>query len=278
MYTTVYLNAKTEGRTVNNNAWVNFVTDSTGKNLKADPAGIIMKFIVCGNEALSISTAGTPSQSHVILDTDSSLESISKPYISWFDLTIGASSHAACNIEKYFLGGCFTPGYANVEYNNAATHKITMASSSAPTQNDIFIQKNDPLVEKVCLWAQTRGKVLKQKEIDIEVCGSETVTLSGSNKHTFDILYRDFDLWTDKRYKYVYFNSLHPRFVSASSNCPIRYWSLFDSDGTTPLADSTDIKVENDGVKLAVSTENFNWTKKLFLKNKILNPNGVCNW
>ena len=50
MYKTVYLNAKTDGRTLVGNAWVNFVTDNTGKNLKADPAGIIMKFIVCGNE------------------------------------------------------------------------------------------------------------------------------------------------------------------------------------------------------------------------------------
>ena len=50
MYKTVYLNAKTDGRTVDGLDYVNYITDNLGSNTKAAPAGLILRFIVCGNE------------------------------------------------------------------------------------------------------------------------------------------------------------------------------------------------------------------------------------
>ena len=70
---------------------------------------------------------------------------------------------------------------------------------------------------------------------------------------------------------------LNQRFTSASGTCPIKEWDLFDSDGT-PLVDSAEIKILSVGTKIMVSTENFDWHKKIYLRNKDLNPNGACNW
>ena len=80
------------------------------------------------------------------------------------------------------------------------------------------------------------------------------------------------------RYKIIDLTALSATFISASANCPIRQWDLFDSDGITKLVDSEDIKILNPGEKIAVVTEYFNWSKKIYLRNKILNPNKVCNW
>ena len=52
MYKTVYLNAYTEGKTTDGLNNVNFNTDNTGYDLKTAPTGIIINFIVCGNEQL----------------------------------------------------------------------------------------------------------------------------------------------------------------------------------------------------------------------------------
>ena len=50
MCDSVYLNAKTYGRLADCSDNVSFKTDNTGFNTNIAPSGIILRFIVCGNE------------------------------------------------------------------------------------------------------------------------------------------------------------------------------------------------------------------------------------
>lgn len=73
--------------------------------------------------------------------------------------------------------------------------------------------------------------------------------------------------------------NLKARFVSSSPNCPVRFWELYDSDEITPLVDSPELKMfDSYADHIAVSTENFNWSKTIYLKNKFMNPTFECNW
>ena len=75
--------------------------------------------------------------------------------------------------------------------------------------------------------------------------------------------------------------NLKNRFVSTSPNCPVRYWELHDAQypSVSPLTTSTDLVVHDSLAELvSVSTENFNWEKKIYLRNKNMNPTSECNW
>ena len=73
------------------------------------------------------------------MDANGISETLTLPYTSWFGLTITGNSHPSCALEKHYLGGCNTPGYENIEYNNPVTHRITMTSTIPPTENQITI-------------------------------------------------------------------------------------------------------------------------------------------
>ena len=77
-----------------------------------------MNFIVCGFETLSLTPAGMAPIKHTILNTGGGSQTFAEPYTTWFDLDPGPLSHPSCDIERYYLGGCFTPGYEGDEYNN----------------------------------------------------------------------------------------------------------------------------------------------------------------
>ena len=132
MYETVYLNTETIGRTLIYSNFVSFKTDTAGNDLNISPAGIVLKFIVCGNELLSLSTAGSTTVFYLELNTIILSKIWIEPYTTWFDLNIVSTSHATCNIERYYLGGCYSPGYSNIEYNNPLIHRISMPSTSLP--------------------------------------------------------------------------------------------------------------------------------------------------
>ena len=36
--------------------------------------------------------------------------------------------------------------------------------------------------------------------------------------------------------------------------------------------------LDTNGQRIALNTEFFDFTKKIYMKNKVLNPTGVCNW
>ena len=66
MCDSVYLNTKTYGRLTDCSADVNFKTDTTGYDNKAAPAGIILRFVVCGNEVMTLSAAGAAYLEHYL--------------------------------------------------------------------------------------------------------------------------------------------------------------------------------------------------------------------
>ena len=116
------------------------------------------------------------------------------PYKDWFDLTLGPCSHPSCGIQRYYLGGCYTPGYEGIEYNDQTVHQVTMPSTlvDAPL-SQITLVNNPPMKEVVCMWAETFGGAKQKREINFEICGTEGVSLVGSDKHYVEHLYRDFD-------------------------------------------------------------------------------------
>ena len=79
--------------------------------------------VVCGNEQLSLtSPAGTDPILEYIPNEAAGTIQYTWDYKSWFDLTVGPCSHPSCGIERYYLGGCYTPGYEGTEYNNPLLH------------------------------------------------------------------------------------------------------------------------------------------------------------
>ena len=60
-------------------------------------------------------------------------------------------------------------------------------------ESQITLVNSPPIKEVVCMWAETVGGSKVKREINFEICGTEGVTLTGSDKHTFEMLYRDVD-------------------------------------------------------------------------------------
>ena len=163
-----------------------------------------------------------------------------------------------------------------------------------PVSSDILTSKitwnrSKPMVEKVCLWAKTNGSVKVAREIDFEVCGSEEVyILNGQTTENYEFLYWDYDIKnTNQRYKHIQMSlnkntpNLKSRFISKSPNCPVRYWELHDAPypAVSPLITSSDIIVwDAEAEQISVTTEIYNWEKKIYLRNKNMNPTMECNW
>lgn len=145
------------------------------------------------------------------------------------------------------MGGCYTPGFEGDEYNNPATDQISMPSTLADDPLSQITLINSPPVKKtVCMWAETFGGTKIAREIEFEICGTEGVTIVGDDTHTFDMLYRDEEIYYDLPWPNEGNSGSHvlldlsifnDRFVSDSPNCPIREWELYDSDGNTLLID-----------------------------------------
>lgn len=93
------------------------MTDAAGNDvLVGPPRGIILNFIICGNEVLTLNAAGSAYLELVVISSGPGTTTFAEPYTTWFDLTVGPLSHSSCGIEKYYLGGCYTPGYEGVKY------------------------------------------------------------------------------------------------------------------------------------------------------------------
>ena len=103
-----------------------------------------------------------------------------------------------------------------------------MPSTLAANPESKITMVNSPIIKEVaCLWAATIGGAKLKREINFEICGSEGVTLSGSDKHTFDILYRNEDAkiafgGNNDRHVHIDLSIFNSRFISNSPvDCPI---------------------------------------------------------
>ena len=109
--------------------------------------------------------------------------------------------------------------------------------------SEITLVNSLPVKKTVCMWAETFGGSKLARPIEFEICGTEGVTLIPPDTHTFDMLYRDRDVvlyggpGPPGSHVYLDLSIFNNKFISDSPNCPIREWSLFDSDGVTPLVD-----------------------------------------
>lgn len=102
----------------------------------------------------------------------------------------------------------------------------------------VTLVNNPVTMTRVCMWAETFGGAKLARPLDYEICGTEGVTLVPPDNYLHERLYRDEDLvYPDGRHKYVDLDGYETQFVSNSPNCPIREWTLFDTDGVTPLVD-----------------------------------------
>ena len=75
--------------------------------------------------------------------------------------------------------------------------------------------------------------------------------------------------------------NLKSRFITNRPNCPVRYWELHDAPFpvVSPLTTSGDIIIfDNEAEKISVTTEIYNWEKKIYLRNRNMNPTDECNW
>ena len=116
-----------------------------------------------------------------------------------------------------------------------------------PIETKVTIKINKPLREYVCVWAETIGGVRKSKKIDLEICGTEEVQVTGSilENIPYEFKSRDtvIDGWTYRTYD---LNPLRSRFAVVGSTCTISDWEIYDSTGTSLHAlDTPDLKIVN---------------------------------
>ena len=116
-----------------------------------------------------------------------------------------------------------------------------------PIDTKVTIKITKPLREYVCIWAETPGGKRLSKKIDVEICGTEEVQVTGSVLENigYDYKSRDtvIDGWTYRTYDLT---PLRNRFSVVGSTCTITDWEIYDSTGTTLHAlDTPDLKIQN---------------------------------
>ena len=159
-----------------------------------------------------------------------------------------------------------TPPYAGRLVNSA------YGNVKAPQNID------EGYVENVCLQCENaHDSKVNFANWRIEQLGNCEISLTSleppEEEVSYDLFYFQEDIKVNNtRYEYVDINPLFERFKSNAAHCPTTEWELYYNDGVTPLKPDEDFHLlrGHGGVilKLGVSTEKFNQSYQLILKNK----------
>ena len=112
---------------------------------------------------------------------------------------------------------------------------------------------------------------MKARELSFEICGTETATINGQSIYDHNFLYWSKSVTHDythvAKQNWIDLVPLRNQFLSSSPNCPIRFWSLFEDDGVTPLVATAEMLILNNETLIEISSEVFNWGKTIYMKN-----------
>ena len=176
--------------------------------------------------------------------TTSGTKQVTHPYSSWFQIL--PTDNPACGSVTYFIDSCKAHGSTFYSTN---TQPLISMTPSTPTgahltqhsENALSYSLSKPYHEKVCYWTKTQGNHYLKKEIEIEVCGTaETTSRYREKTVNFKFGVSDVEIG-GKKYATYDLTFLRASFQSASLNCQIREWELYDSDGSTLLQNSDDV-------------------------------------
>lgn len=130
-------------------------------------SSISVEIVVCGAETL---TASASSHDLLLNKAASTTSILSSTYTAFYTLTTGVNSHASCVVNEYKL--CTDSACSSVYTHASISLANTINSPIVIDQSTGFAEQSFYLV------ASTNGLVTAAKQIKVEVCGHETISLS----------------------------------------------------------------------------------------------------